>query len=140
MCVRYWLVTRKEPVFKSGAPRDTPELPVEVWRKGFLNLSEQIGAQLDAQVLAEREVPVNSAASPPVVAHANVILSALIGDRARLVISHRSAVRPHHAIRRPMSANLRGERGAQPEPGRAAADRASGEFRDLLRNGDSDLL
>ena len=56
LCVTYWLVTRNEPVPNTGAQRDTPELPVEVCREGFLRLSEQIGAQLNAQVLTEREM------------------------------------------------------------------------------------
>jgi len=30
LCVRYWLVTHKERVFKTGARRDTPELRVEL--------------------------------------------------------------------------------------------------------------
>lgn len=51
LCVTYWLVTRNEPVPNTGAQRDTLELPVEVCREGLLPLSEQIGAQLNAQVL-----------------------------------------------------------------------------------------
>jgi hypothetical protein len=51
MCVTYWLVTHNEPVPNTGAQRDTLELPVEVCREGLLPLSEQIGAQLNAQVL-----------------------------------------------------------------------------------------
>ena len=56
LCVTYWVVTRNEPVPSTGAQRDTPELPVEVCREGFLRLAEQVGAQLNAQVLTEREM------------------------------------------------------------------------------------
>jgi len=36
---------RTESVFKTGAQRDTPELPVELRREGFLSPSDKIGAQ-----------------------------------------------------------------------------------------------
>ena len=65
LCVTYWLVTRNEPVPNTGAQRDTPELPVEVCREGFLRLSEQIGAQLNAQVLTEREMLQEDRRIPP---------------------------------------------------------------------------
>jgi hypothetical protein len=63
--VTCWLVTRNEPVSKTGAQQDTPELPVEVRRDGFLRLSEQIGAQLGAQVRTEREMLEHSAPPAP---------------------------------------------------------------------------
>ncbi len=52
LCVTCWLVTHSEPVPNTGAQRYTPELP-EVRREGFLRVSEQVGAQLHAQVLTE---------------------------------------------------------------------------------------
>jgi hypothetical protein len=63
--VTYWLVTRNEPVPNTGAQRDTPELPVEVCREGSLRLPEQIGAQLNAQVLTEREMLQEDRRIPP---------------------------------------------------------------------------
>jgi hypothetical protein len=79
------LVTRDGAPAGFYLPWDTPELPVEVRREVFLRLSEQIGAQLTEQG-TEQEV-LDDFAAAAVVADANVVLSALIGGRARLVIA-----------------------------------------------------
>ena len=115
-CVTCWLATRNEPVPNTGAQRDTPELPVEVCREGFLRLAEQVGAQLNAQVLTEREMLQEDRRVPALVADANVILSSLTGGRARLVIASVLGAARTTRIRRRMSANVRGERGAQTDP------------------------
>ena len=80
------LVTRDGAPAGFFLPWDTPELPVEVRREVFLRLSEQIGAQLDAKGVGESRCSAISL-PPAVVADANVVLSALIGGRARLVIA-----------------------------------------------------
>ena len=50
------LVTRDGAPAGFYLPWDTPELPVEVRREAFLRLSEQIGAQIQAQGASEQEV------------------------------------------------------------------------------------
>jgi hypothetical protein len=57
------LVTRDGTPAGFYLPWDTPELPVEVRREVFLRLSEQIGAQIDAQGASEQEVLDDFAAS-----------------------------------------------------------------------------
>jgi hypothetical protein len=57
------LVTRDGTPAGFYLPWDTPELPVEVRREVFLRLSEQIGAQIDAQGATEQEVLDDFAAS-----------------------------------------------------------------------------
>ena len=57
------LVTRDGAPAGFYLPWDTPDLPVEVRRKVFLRLSEQIGAQLAEQGSSEREVLDDFAAS-----------------------------------------------------------------------------
>jgi hypothetical protein len=57
------LVTRDGAPAGFFLPWDTPELPVEVRCEVFLRLSEQIGAQLSAQGVDEREVLEDFAAS-----------------------------------------------------------------------------
>ena len=57
------LVTRDGAPAGFFLPWDTPELPVEVRREVFLQLSEQIGAQLDAKGVSESEVLSDFAAS-----------------------------------------------------------------------------
>ena len=116
LCVRYWLVTRNEPVPNTGARRDTPELPVEVCREGFLRLAEQVGAQVNAQVLTEREMLQEDRPIPALVADANVILSSLTGGPARRVVASAPGALATRAFRRRMSANAPGERGAQTDP------------------------
>ncbi len=50
------LVTREGSPAGFFLPWNTPELPVEVRREVFLRLSEQVGAQLEAQGVTEAEV------------------------------------------------------------------------------------
>lgn len=50
------LVTREGSPAGFFLPWNTPELPVEVRREVFLRLSEQVGAQLEAQDVTESEV------------------------------------------------------------------------------------
>ena len=50
------LVTREGSPAGFFLPWNTPELPVEVRREVFLRLSEQVGAQLEAQGVTESEV------------------------------------------------------------------------------------
>ncbi len=57
------LVTRDGTPAGFYLPWDTPEVPVEVRREVFLRLSEQIGAQIDAQDASEQEVLDDFAAS-----------------------------------------------------------------------------
>jgi len=57
------LVTRDGAPAGFYLPWDTPQLPVEVRREVFLRLSEQIGAQIDAQGASEQEVLDDFAAS-----------------------------------------------------------------------------
>jgi hypothetical protein len=57
------LVTRDGVPAGFFLPWDSPEVPVEVRRAVFLRLSEQIGAQLDAQGVSEQEVLEGFAAS-----------------------------------------------------------------------------
>jgi hypothetical protein len=57
------LVTRDGVPAGFYLPWNTPELPVEVRREVFLRLSEQIGAQLEAQRTSEQEVLDDFAAS-----------------------------------------------------------------------------
>lgn len=57
------LVTRDGVPAGFFLPWDSPEVPVEVRREVFLRLSEQIGAQLDAQGVSEQEVLEDFAAS-----------------------------------------------------------------------------
>lgn len=57
------LVTRDGTPAGFYLPWDTPDLPVEVRREVFLRLSEQIGAQIDAQGANEQEVLDDFAAS-----------------------------------------------------------------------------
>lgn len=57
------LVTRDGAPAGFFLPWDTPELPVDVRREVFLRLSEQIGAQLDAEGASEQEVLDDLAAS-----------------------------------------------------------------------------
>ncbi len=57
------LVTRAGAPAGFFLPWDTPELPVELRREVFLRLGEQIGRQLDAQGVSEREVLEDFAAS-----------------------------------------------------------------------------
>lgn len=57
------LVTRDGTPAGFYLPWDTPELPVEVRREVFLRLSEQIGAQIDAEGASEQEVLDDFAAS-----------------------------------------------------------------------------
>jgi hypothetical protein len=49
------LVTREGSPAGFFLPWNTPELPVEVRREVFLRLSEQVGAQLEAQGVTESE-------------------------------------------------------------------------------------
>jgi hypothetical protein len=57
------LVTRDGTPAGFFLPWDTPDLPVEVRREVFLRLSEQIGSQLDASSVSEKEVLEDFAAS-----------------------------------------------------------------------------
>jgi len=57
------LVTRDGAPAGFYLPWDTPELPIEVRREVFLQLSEQIGTALDAQGASEQEVLDDFAAS-----------------------------------------------------------------------------
>jgi len=57
------LVTRDGAPAGFFLPWDTPELPVDVRREVFVRLSEQIGAQLDAEGSSEEEVLDDFAAS-----------------------------------------------------------------------------
>ncbi|MGI8757086.1 MAG: hypothetical protein ACR2MB_14780 [Acidimicrobiales bacterium] len=57
------LVTRDGAPAGFYLPWDTPQLPVEVRREVFLRLSEQIGAQLEADGVSEQEVLDDFAAS-----------------------------------------------------------------------------
>lgn len=57
------LVTREGSPAGFFLPWNTPELPVEVRREVFLRLSEQVGAQLEAQGVTESEVLDDFAAS-----------------------------------------------------------------------------
>jgi hypothetical protein len=57
------LVTRDGAPAGFFLPWDTPDLPVEVRREVFLRLSEQIGADLEAKGVSEREVLGDFAAS-----------------------------------------------------------------------------
>ena len=57
------LVTRDGAPAGFFLPWDTPDLPVEVRREVFLRLSEQIGAELDAKGVSEREMLGDFAAS-----------------------------------------------------------------------------
>jgi hypothetical protein len=50
------LVTREGAPAGFFLPWDTPEVPVEVRRKVFLRLSEQVGAQLAEKGVSESEV------------------------------------------------------------------------------------
>jgi hypothetical protein len=80
------LVTREGTPAGFFVPWDTPELPVEVRKEVFLRLSEQVGAQLAASGVRESERCWTLSQPPVVVADANVVLSALIGGRPRLVM------------------------------------------------------
>lgn len=57
------LVTRDGAPAGFFLPWDTPELPVDVRREVFLRLSEQVGAQLDAEGVGKPEVLDDFAAS-----------------------------------------------------------------------------
>ncbi len=57
------LVTRDGSPAGFFLPWDHPELPLEVRREVFQRLSEQIGAQLEAQGVSEQEVLEDCAAS-----------------------------------------------------------------------------
>ncbi len=57
------LVTRDGAPAGFFLPWDSPDLPVEVRREVFLRLSEQIGAQLDANGVTEQEVVEDFAAA-----------------------------------------------------------------------------
>jgi hypothetical protein len=57
------LVTRDGAPAGFFLPWDTPELPVEVRREVFLRLSDQVGAELSAKNVSEREVLDDFAAS-----------------------------------------------------------------------------
>jgi len=57
------LVTRDGAPTGFFLPWDTPQLPMEVRREVFLRLSEQIGVELDAKGVSEREVLGDFAAS-----------------------------------------------------------------------------
>lgn len=57
------LVTRDGAPAGFFLPWDSPDLPLEVRREVFLRLSEQIGAELEAKGVSEREVLGDFAAS-----------------------------------------------------------------------------
>ena len=59
------VVTRNEPVLNTGAQRATPELPVEVSATDSYAGLNKFGAQLNAQVLTEREMLQEDRHIPP---------------------------------------------------------------------------